>query len=80
MRGFHRSGFLKNLVKKLGLSQHKIDEKLRSKEVEDAITSDMNEFQKFGFTGTPVIVVNGIALHGAQPVEEIERVLQLTKK
>lgn len=72
--------FLKKTIKQLGLNQKKISEKLISKEVEEAINSDMNEFQKFGFTGTPVIVVNGVALHGAQPVEELERVIELTKK
>lgn len=40
----------------------------------------MAEFEAFGFTGTPVIIVNGVALQGAQPVAEIERVIAATKK
>lgn len=44
------------------------------------IESDMLEFQNFGFTGTPVLIVNGVAMPGAQPLEEIEKVIELTTK
>ena len=72
--------FLKKTIKQLGLNPQIISEKLKSKDVESNIASDMNEFQKFGFTGTPVIVVNGVALNGAQPPEVIEKIIEMTKK
>lgn len=71
--------FLKKTVKQLGINLQKVSEKLNSKDIELTINSDMVEFQKFGFTGTPVIVVNGVALHGAQPPEELLRIIELTK-
>tara|TARA_B110001454_G_scaffold219204_1_gene252262 strand:+ start:77372 stop:77494 length:123 start_codon:yes stop_codon:yes gene_type:complete len=40
----------------------------------------MDKFQKFGFTGTPVLLVNGVALHGARPIEEIEKIVAMTTK
>lgn len=70
--------FLKNAVKRVGLDPQSIIKKINSVEIDKSINEDMNEFQKLGFTGTPVIIVNGVALNGAQPIEEIERVIQLT--
>lgn len=70
--------FLKNAVKRVGLDPVAISKKLNSAAVDKNINEDMAEFQNLGFTGTPVIIVNGVALNGAQPFEEIERVIQLT--
>ncbi|MCB9025582.1 MAG: hypothetical protein H6625_04630 [Bdellovibrionaceae bacterium] len=36
------------------------------------------EFQNFVFTGTPVLLISGVALRGALKVEELERVMNLT--
>ncbi len=70
--------FLKNTAKRVGVDPQAILKKLNSADIDKNINEDMDEFQKFGFTGTPVILVNGVALSGAQPVEEIDRVIQLT--
>lgn len=70
--------FLKNVLKRVGADTQTILKKMSSAEIDKNINEDMNEFQKLGFTGTPVILVNGVALNGAQPIEEIERVIQLT--
>lgn len=72
--------FLKEVTKRVGANLTSVVQNLASAEFTKIINKDMDEFQKFGFTGTPVIVVNGVALHGAQPIEEIERVIALTQK
>lgn len=71
-------GFLEKSIIKIGLPLNKVKSIADSKRVSDKIYQDMQEFEKFGFTGTPVIILNGVALSGAQGVEELERVLNLT--
>lgn len=71
--------FLKKSVKEAGLSLAQIAKYVDSEKVQKTVSADMEEFQRFGFTGTPVIVVNGVALHGAQPLEEIDKIIELTQ-
>ncbi|UYL09836.1 DsbA family protein [Bdellovibrio sp. SKB1291214] len=70
--------FLRKMAKKVGADMAKVAKDIESKDIRYNIDADMSEFEKMGFTGTPVIVVNGVALHGAQPVEEIEKIIALT--
>lgn len=70
--------FLKRSLKQIGAPVAKVVNQLESEKVRKTVERDMLEFQNFGFTGTPVIVVNGVALHGAQPLAEIDRVIELT--
>jgi protein-disulfide isomerase len=72
--------FLKSAAAKAGADLRKIEKDKNSDQVKKVIASDMAEFENFGFTGTPTIIVNGVALHGAQPIAELERVAGLTKK
>jgi len=76
----HNENFLKESAKKLGVDMKRLAADVKSEDVKKVVENDMKEFENFGFTGTPVIVVNGIALYGAQPTEEIERVIGLTTK
>jgi protein-disulfide isomerase len=66
--------FLKKAVKGVGANLAKVDKDLESSKVKAVIAEDMEEFRKFGFTGTPVVLINGVALNGAQSFEELERV------
>lgn len=70
--------FLKKVAQAAGADINKIQQDMKSEEVKQIIEEDMAEFQKFGFDGTPVILVNGVALHGAQNIEELERVAKRT--
>ncbi len=73
-------GFLKKAAAHVGANLKKIEADIKSDQVKKIIEDDMNEFQSFGFTGTPVLIINGVALNGAQKLEELERVAQLTLK
>lgn len=69
---------LEAIVRKLGFDWAKLK---KSKQVEEAlkiIQADIDEFSKFGFTGTPVFIFNGVALEGAQPATMFDRVRELT--
>lgn len=72
--------FLKDTAKKVGADMKKLETDVKSESVVRTVKSDQDEFVNLGFTGTPVIVVNGIALEGAQPTEAIERVIELTSR
>lgn len=43
----------------------KVAQDIKAEKVIKRVEGDMQEFEKFRFTGTPVIVINGVALHGA---------------
>lgn len=70
--------FLKRMAQASKVDIKKLQQDLNSEKVKQIIQDDMTEFQNFGFTGTPVILINGVALHGAQKIEELERVAKLT--
>jgi predicted DsbA family dithiol-disulfide isomerase len=53
---------------------------MASDAVKRIIAWDMDEFQRFGFTGTPVVILNGVALQGAQSADDLERVLEMTSR
>lgn len=70
--------FLIQSAKKVGADMQRVARDVKSPEVRKVIEADMSEFEKMGFNGTPVIVINGVSMYGAQPLEELERVLALT--
>ncbi len=69
---------LKKAASHVGANLKKLSADIKSDIVKKIIDEDANEFQKFGFTGTPVLILNGVALNGAQKVEELERIANLT--
>ncbi len=73
-------GFLKKAAVDVGANLKRIEVDIKSDQVKKIIEGDMNEFQSFGFTGTPMLILNGVALYGAQKLDELERITQLTLK
>lgn len=45
-------------------------------EVKAVIDADLAEFESFGFSGTPVFLINGVMLDGARPQEAFDRIIQ----
>lgn len=72
--------FLKKIAKKVGADMKRLETDIKSEAVRKIVESDQAEFEKFGFTGTPVVLINGVALNGARPLEELERVVELIRK
>lgn len=69
---------LESIVKKVGYDWKTLKKSKRLEDAQKIIQADMDEFQKFGFTGTPVFIVNGVTLPGAQPTAMFEKVRALT--
>jgi protein-disulfide isomerase len=47
----------------------------RSAEVRAVIEADLDEGRRFGFTGTPGFLINGVALMGAHPLGDFEQII-----
>lgn len=76
--------FLDQAAKEVGADLAKVKKDIKSKAVNDRINADMEEAQKFGFSGTPGFLVNGVAVRGAYPAEHftmiIDRLLEEKKQ
>ena len=65
--------FLKNTAKAVGANLKKLDKDLASDKVKERVQADEAEGRKFGFSGTPAFLVNGVSLNGAQPLAAFEQ-------
>lgn len=72
-------GFLDQIASRVGVNKKQLEQDLKSKQVLNAIEEDQFEFQKLGFTGTPVVILNGVALSGARTLEDLESILARTQ-
>lgn len=70
-----KEGFLKASAKKVGANMAKLMKDLDSEIVKKNIESDMAEAKKFGFSGTPGFLVNGVSLKGAYPFPEFKKII-----
>ncbi len=77
-RELSSEAFLEKAAKQVGADISRLRKDIKSERVKKIIDDDMAEFQNFGFNVTPVVLINGVALRGAQKIEELERVMQLT--
>ncbi len=70
-------------VKKIGgINMSKLKADLKKDSVEELIQADKQEANKFGFTGTPGYLINGVSLKGAYPLSEFKKIIDrhLAKK
>jgi protein-disulfide isomerase len=74
--------FLEEVAKKVGANVPKAKKDMDGDEVKKILADDHAEAEKFGFSGTPGFLINGISLKGAYPIEEFKTIIdrQLAKK
>lgn len=70
-----REKFLKDLVKKVGANLAKAEKDASSDAVASKIKEDMEEAQKFEFSGTPGYLINGVSIRGAYPLPEFKKII-----
>ena len=70
-----KEDFLKKMAKKVGANMSKLKSALDSDEVKNRIQADMDEAKKFGFSGTPGFLVNGVSVKGAYPFSHFEQII-----
>jgi protein-disulfide isomerase len=68
--------FFKATAGELGLDVAKCEKDAESQGVKDIIAADMAEAGKFGFSGTPGFLINGVPVRGAYPPEYFEEVIR----
>jgi len=66
---------LKATVRELGMDGEQFDACLDSGQHSDEVAEDLREGQAIGINGTPRIFINGRSLSGAQPYEDIARII-----
>lgn len=67
--------FMKDSAKKVGVDLKKIEKDLQDPKLMERITADMEEAKKFGFSGTPGFLINGVSLKGAYPFPEFKTII-----
>ncbi|MEZ4872835.1 MAG: thioredoxin domain-containing protein [Bdellovibrionales bacterium] len=70
-----KEDFLKEAAKKVGADLAKVLKDKDSAQVKDIIKADMEEASKFGFSGTPGFLVNGVSVRGAYPMDHFEMII-----
>lgn len=67
--------FLERVVARIGADVPRALRDQRSADVKARVTADMAEAKRFGFTGTPGLLVNGVSLQGAYPAAALEQLI-----
>lgn len=61
--------FLDSIAKKVGADMNKLKKDINSEAVKNRIAADVAEAGKFGMSGTPGFLLNGVPVRGAYPAE-----------
>ncbi|MDE2491653.1 MAG: thioredoxin domain-containing protein [Elusimicrobia bacterium] len=67
--------FYRQTVKELGLNVKEAEKAVKGKKVMEVIAADVTEAHKFGFSGTPGFLINGVPLRGAYPLSEFDKII-----
>lgn len=67
--------YLYDVVKKVGGDVDKVKGIAEGKVVAERIAADMAEAEKFGMSGTPGFVINGVSIRGAYPFESFKTII-----
>ena len=67
--------FIEEAAKRAGANVAKAKADAKGDKVKARIEADKAEAEKFGFSGTPGYLVNGVSLKGAYPLEDFKQVI-----
>lgn len=70
-----KESFLKEAAKKAGADMKKLEKDLADASLMERINKDIAEAQKFGISGTPGYIINGVSLKGAYPFPEFKSII-----
>lgn len=69
------SAYLDDAVRAVGADVARAKADARSTEIRAVVQADIAEGRRFGFTGTPGFLINGVSLEGSQPSEAFEHII-----
>lgn len=67
--------YMKSVAKKLGANMPQLSKNLSDEKIQQIIAADTEEAKKFGISGTPGFIINGVSLKGAYPAEEFKKII-----
>ena len=67
--------YLDGVAKKLGADMNRLKKDIASENVRGLVEKDMAEAEKFGITGTPGFIVDGVSIRGAYPFETFKKII-----
>jgi protein-disulfide isomerase len=71
----HGEKFLDEVAKKVGANVAQMHKDMNGDKVKQRIEADMAEAEKFGISGTPGFIVNGVSIRGAYPFETFKGII-----
>ncbi|MFT5087533.1 MAG: protein-disulfide isomerase [Candidatus Latescibacterota bacterium] len=77
-QGALRSGgkeWMREVGKDLGVDMAQLEKDVKSEKVKSIVKADMIEAGKFGFSGTPGFLINGVSLKGAYPLPAFKEII-----
>ena len=79
--GADPEGALSAMAKEIGLDQARLAKDLKDKVLTERLAADEAEAKRFKLNGTPMFLVNGVLVQGAQPLPVFEELIgKLTAK
>ncbi len=77
----HRDGMkgLDELMRKFGLDPVAMEKEIAKPEIQATVKTDMEEVRKMGVNGAPVLVINGVMVNGALPLDTLEQIIGMTE-
>ncbi len=67
--------YLDTVAKKVGADMAKLKADMESDKVKSRIDADQKEAEKFGISGTPGFIVNGVSIRGAYPFDTFKTII-----
>ncbi|MGZ6265262.1 MAG: DsbA family protein, partial [Bdellovibrionota bacterium] len=67
--------FLDEVAKKVGANVAQMKKDMDGEKVKARIQADMQEAEKFGISGTPGFIVQGVSIRGAYPFETFKGII-----
>ena len=67
--------YLDTILEDLKVDIPKMKKRAMNSDIQDLINEDIAEAMKFGVSGTPTFLINGVMISGAQPLSQFEKVM-----
>lgn len=71
---------LDRILRDLGMDPQRLLTAIKDPKLAARIQADMAEARRFGLNGTPMFLVNGVSIRGAQPIETFIKVIDKVRK
>ena len=71
-----KEAYLDKAAAKIGANVSKMKKDIASEVVKKRVEADIEEGKKFGVTGTPAFLINGVFVNGARPIQYFDKIVQ----